>query len=462
MNRGLRLTLLSSLISTGTLLLGVDALAQDEPEAPPTVSDTEAGPIQENQTVAAEVEEGSERPEGWTPGIAFGAGFNLVDNRAVVGQQDGTTLTLSGGLDAVLDFNHGMHEWRNGLLGSAGVARTPSIGEFVKTNDGLSFESIYLLHVIEIFGPFARFGLNTQMFSANDIQPAPVDYVVSNLDGTTDSFTGRRLALTDPFQPLNLRQSVGVFVQPIRKQEIELEARAGLGAMETFAEGGLAINDDDSTPEVEVNELDDSYLVGGEMVVNAWGFLDPGKRISYSVGGSVLIPFVTSDLPEDDDRNLIDLTTIEARAGLNVKLFDWASLNYKLAVLRQPLLVEDVQISNSLLLTIGAAFGSKAPTEPEPPPCDCEEAPLEEAVEGEGTVDDGTEATAAEGAEAGVDGAASGGDVDGPAAPPEEARPTGAPPVPEPAPEPEPAPAPAPAPEEQPAPQPEPAPEPNP
>lgn len=372
MNRGLRLALLSSLVSSGSFFLGVDALAQDDPEAPPTVSDAEAGPIQENQTVAADVEESGGREEGWRPGIAFGAGFNLVDNRAVVGQQDGTTLTLSGGLDGVLDFNHGMHEWRNGLLASAGVARTPQIGEFVKTNDGLSFESIYLLHVIEIFGPFARFGLNTQMFSGNDVQPSAVDYVVNNLDGTTDNFTGRRLALTDPFQPLNLRQSVGVFVQPVREQEIELEARAGLGAMETFAEGGLAINDDDGTPEVEVNELDDSYLVGGELVVNAWGFLDPGKRISYSVGGSVLLPFVTSDRPED--QSLIDATTVEARAGINVKLFDWASLNYKLAVLRQPLLVEDVQISNSLLLTIGAAFGSKAPVEEEPPPpCDCEE-----------------------------------------------------------------------------------------
>ncbi|HHH30251.1 MAG TPA: hypothetical protein ENK57_18180, partial [Polyangiaceae bacterium] len=370
MNRGLRLALLSSLVSSGTMLLGLNAHAQDDPQAPPTVSDADAGPIQDNQTVAAEVEEADKREEGWSPGIAFGAGFNLVDNRSVVGQQDGTTLTLSGGIDGVLDFNHGMHEWRNGLLASAGVARTPSIGEFVKTNDGLSFESIYLLHVIEIFGPFARFGLNTQMFSASDIRPSAVDYVVSNLDGTTDNFTGRRLALTDPFQPLNLRQSVGVFVQPVREQEIELEARAGLGAMETFAEGGLAINDDDATAEVEVNELDDSYLVGGELVVNAWGFLDPGKRISYAVGGSVLLPFATSDRP--DDQSLIDATTIEARAGLNVKLFDWASLNYKLAVLRQPLLVENVQISNNLLLTIGAAFGSKAPAEEEPPPpCDC-------------------------------------------------------------------------------------------
>lgn len=395
MNRGFALAALTSLAALGAFTLAPAALAQDDtttPQPPPTIKDDAVGPIQEAQTVAAEdVEEKERRTPGWNPGISIGAGFNLINTRSVVGQQDGTTITLGGGFDSGLEFNEGMHEWRNALIASAGMARTPTLDEFVKTNDGLSFESIYLLHLIEIFGPFARFGLNTQMFSANNIQPSPVDYLVNRLDGTTDEFTGRRLGLTDPFQPLNLRQSVGVFVQPLSEPEIELEARTGLGAMETFAEGGLAVNDDDATDVVEVDELNDSWSVGGEAVVNAWGSLDDAKRISYTVGISALLPFATSDLAEGDDRNLVELTTVEARAGLNVKLFDWASLTYNFAALRQPLLVEDWQISNSLLLTIGAAFGSKAAQPEEPPPCECDELPAD--------------ATGAEAGQAGAEGA---------------------------------------------------------
>jgi hypothetical protein len=421
----------------GLLLVSSSAFAQDA-QAPPTVQDDAGGPVQENKTEAADDLEESSRVDGWSPGLALGVGFNLVDTRSVVGQQDGTTLTLSGGLDTALEFNAGIHEWRNSLIASAGVARTPSVDEFIKTNDGLAFESIYLLHAMEMFGPFARFGLNTQMFSATDVRPAAVDYSLARLDGTTQELTGRRLALTDPFQPLTLKESLGVFVQPLREDYMELEARAGLGAQETFAKGGFGVTDDDATETIEVTELDDTFVVGSEAVVNAWGFFDPGKRISYTVGLGVLFPFVTSELAADDDRSLIELTTIETRAGLNVKLFDWASVTYKLAAVKQPLLIDDWQISNSLLLTIGAAFGSKAPVPEEPPPpCECEDAlPPLDATDADGVAVPSADVET---------------ELDAPAPAPEPEAPAPAPPAPEPAP-----PAPEPAAPDAPAPAPTP------
>lgn len=318
----------------------------------------------EAKTEATQQPEASPRAPGWAPGVAIGASFNLSDARAVVGQQDGTSVTFGGALDAVLDYNTGAHEWRNSLLLAAGTTRTPSLDEFVKTADTLAFETIYLFHAYEVFGPFARFGLNTTMFSSTDSRATAADYVVSNLDGTISEFTGRRLALTDPFQPLTLKESLGVFWQPVRKTRISFEGRAGLGAQETLAEGGLAISDDDATDFVEVKELDDSFLVGGEVVLNAWGFFDKGKRASYNLGVGVLVPFAASALPEGDDRGLADLTAVTATAGLNAKLLDWASLGYRFDLVRNPILIDEVQYSNRLLLTIGAAFGSKAP-EPE-------------------------------------------------------------------------------------------------
>lgn len=359
---------------TGTLALVFEAgsaYAQAAPPpAPPTLSEDAGAGAAAQTDAAGDIQPATVRPDGWTPGIALGATLNLNDARSVVGVQDGTAFTAGYLLDAELSFNKVQHEWRNTLLASAGAARAPALPEFVKTNDVLALESIYLFHATEVFGPFARFALNTTMFPSLDVRSTPANYAVAELDGTTTSFTGRRLDLTDPFAPLILKQSVGAFVQPLHEDWMNLEARAGIGAQEGFAKDNLALADDAATLDVvEVKALDDFFMVGAEAVVNATGFLDKAKRVSYVLGAGVLIPFVTNDLPEGDDRSLPELTAVEGLAGLNVKLFDWASFNYRFTVVRQPLLVDEWQISNTGLLTFAARFGSKAPT-PEPT-CDC-------------------------------------------------------------------------------------------
>ncbi len=348
----------------------LEARADDPPK--PTTS--AGGPAEKAQVVG--VDQADKRPEGWTPGIAIGGLFNLVDTRNVVGSQDGTALSLGAAIDAELLFNHGIHEWRNTLALRAGATRTPSIGEFVKTADDLEFESIYLVHLLEWFGPFARAAVRTSMFPSLDIRPTPQNYAVTNLDGTVTDFTGTRLALTGAFRPTTFKESIGVFFQPVKNDHITFEGRAGFGAQETLAANQLAIiGPDKADPNVlDVDTLRDSYEIGGELVANAWGAIDNDKRVSYAAGVDVLFPFVHSDLAKGDSRNLADLITVEATGALNFRIFDWASLDYKLNVLRQPLVIDEVQVTNTLLLTIGAAWGSKAPVPP-PPKCDCTKLP---------------------------------------------------------------------------------------
>ncbi len=367
----------SALLFASAGLVTTHAFADDAaaPPAPPAPTKDAGGPTEKGKLVQAEA---GKRVPGWAPGIAVGGTFNLNDSRNVVGQQDGTAFTLGAALDASLEFNQGIHEWRNNLRAGAGATRAPAIGEFVKTADGLKFESIYLLHAIEQFGPFARFGLDTNMFPSLDIRPAAVNYEVANRDGTTTSYTGRRLALTDAFKPLTLKESIGAFYQPIHTDRIALEGRAGIGGQETFAKGQLAIADDPKTTDkIEVKELSDFAEIGAEGVANAWGFIDETKRVSYTVGVGVLVPFAHTDLAKGDNRGLGDLINVDINGGLHVKVFDWASLDYKLAVIRQPLLVDAWQVANTLLVTVGGAWGTKAPAPPEPPKCDCDK-PVEE------------------------------------------------------------------------------------
>lgn len=318
------------------------------------------------------VGESGKRKEGWDPGLAVGATFDLLDSRNVVGQQDGTALSLGASLDAELDFNKKIHEWRTTLVIDIGASLTPGLGEFVKTSDSTNFETIYLAHIIEQLGPFGRFAIDTSFFPTLDISAEAQDYRLTNADGTTKDYRGRRFALTDPFTPTTFKETVGAFTQPVNNDRITFEGKLGVGSQQTIADGQLAIADDDATPFVDVVTLRNSWQIGGEAIANAWGAIDKDKRVSYSIGVGVLVPFAYSDLPPGDDRDIPDLINVEINGALHVNIFDWASLDYKVSVLRQPLLVDALQVSNTLLLTIGGAWGSKAPEEPEPPPCDCE------------------------------------------------------------------------------------------
>ncbi|WP_434045573.1 MULTISPECIES: hypothetical protein [Sorangium] len=361
------------------------------------------------------------RVEGWSPGLLLGGTFNLANNRSVVGQADGTGVSAGFMLEGSLDFNQAAHELRMTLGAGAGVTRTPALDTWVKTRDALAFEAIYLYHVVPWFGPFGRFALDTQMFPGSDPRSAPTTYAITRADGTTEAITGTRLHLSDPFQPVTLKQSLGVFVQPVNRESILVEARAGAGAQEVITSGVLALGDDDGTPDVEVSELSSYNQLGAEAVIEASGALRE-KQITYRAGIAALLPIVYSDLDAGDERGALDLMNVDIVGALSFKLVEWASLDYQLHVVRQPQLIDAWQVQNNLLLTLSYAVGSKVPGLPPCVPC----RPV-----------------------------------------PTKAEPAPAPvatPAPEPAPAPTPAPepAPAPAPEAAPTPAPEPAPAPAP
>ena len=56
-----------------------------------------------------------------------------------------------------------------------------------------------------------------------------------------------------------------------------------------------------------------------------------------------------------DDKREPDLTYVLIEATLAIKLFSWMSLDYSLRALRQPLVIDDFQIQNSLLLNFSYA-----------------------------------------------------------------------------------------------------------
>ncbi|MEP7127120.1 MAG: hypothetical protein ABJE95_39670 [Byssovorax sp.] len=306
-------------------------------------------------------------PEGWAPRIAAGLTLSFGDNRSVVGQADGGTLSFGLKFDAGLDYRRGGHEWRNTLALAEGVTRTPVMPQFLKSADLLSIESIYLYHVTPWFGPFARASLLTALFRGEDVRPGATTYLIKHVDGTIETkLEGARssfedpvvstLPLSDPFLPMTLKQSVGPFLRPIESEKVNLELRAGLGAQETLAKKQLAVADDHATPEIEINELSSVNQLGVEAAADLWGAVSD-KRVTYRVGIDAMIPVAHTALPASDHRSSIDLMNLEMGGQLSFKLVEWASLDYQIKAIREPQIIDAFQVRNTLLLTLGLGYG---------------------------------------------------------------------------------------------------------
>ncbi len=294
-----------------------------------------------------------ELKEGWDPALSLGASIALSSNSNVIGQVDGASWTVGLNVLGRLDYREGVHEWRNtGKLNEV-FTRTPTIDEWVKTIDILNIESVYYYKFADNFGLYGLFSLDTSIFKGTDVQPGAVAYV--NKDTGANITTADRLKLTDAFQPLTLKESIGVFYRPISTKTIEVDIRAGVGALQVFADGALAGADDAATAGViELVELKSFNQIGGVLGATAVGEIE-GGRINYSAHAELFFPFVTSDPVLESDgvteKGLGDLISYDLGAKVSFKLFEWASLDYEFKALLQPQLLDEWQIQNNLLLT---------------------------------------------------------------------------------------------------------------
>jgi hypothetical protein len=294
-----------------------------------------------------------ESRKGFDGMLSIGANLNLASNSNVVGQDDGFSTLFGLSLVGGLDYLYKRHEVRNTLKISESWARTPVLDEFVKNTDLLEFESLYNYFLLDWAGLFGRLAMTTSIFRSEAITAEPTDYTIARNDGTIDVATQvNRLELAGAFAPFTLSESLGAFVEPFDSEPLKLSIRLGFGARETFADGVLASQDDGDTPAVELIELSNVYQAGAEGFAGVNGkFLH--RKVSYEVGGSVLIPFINND---ETDRSAMDLARYGVVAQVGTSIFDWMSLNYQFRALKDPQLLDEWQVQNALLLTFNYTF----------------------------------------------------------------------------------------------------------
>ena len=307
-----------------------------------------------------------DRTVGWYPLLKASATFSFNHNLDVVGTPDGINWLLGGIINGGLDYvGKGGHFWLNTLKWELSFSKTPLLDEMVKSLDNFEFESTYVYQIPKMtwWGPYANFKVKTAIMPGYMLFENPTNVAKLGSDGVLQgdiSLPKSRLNLTDAFSPTTLRESLGLWADPVRYTAYTLQTRLGIGAWEVFTRDGFNPADDELTPEYEVKQMRDSVQLGGEVRIVMKGVYK--EFISYQAKAEFMYPFYSSFVPtnkDGSDMEGMELMNTEFEFLLGFKLTNWASLDYTMKAYRLPILSPEWQIQNGLLLTLTANIVGK-------------------------------------------------------------------------------------------------------
>jgi hypothetical protein len=297
--------------------------------------------------------EEAKKPDGWADELSLSGTGSLTNSRKVVGAIDGTTAQLGAVVKGSAVLTRGQHQWETTLELKESQTRTPQVPAFIKSADDLTLKSTYVFHLqsIKWLGPYGRARASSQLFHGYDVLTDPVTVVRTTRDGTTVTKAKpalARIAVTQPFEPLLIRESAGLFANPIEEKKLALKTKLGAGAQHILVRDGFALADDEATPEREYLQLETSTQAGAELDVALSGAL--AENITWSAGAELFYPLYTS---VDTGLSGTELLVTELSGKLTVRLTKWASLDYVVSAKKIPLVLDAWQVQNGLLLTVG-------------------------------------------------------------------------------------------------------------
>jgi hypothetical protein len=299
----------------------------------------------------------SKKKEGWNPALKAGLNFAFSQNQGVVGIPDGVTVALGLQIDGKLLYRRGNHEWLSELGILHTQSKVPNVDPFVKAADQFILSTLYQYRFkprVPWLGVFGGVRLNTALLPGNLVRTEDTTLELQYRDGRVEPDTApaqERYRLTDSFAPLLFKQFAGALLNPLERDWLEIDVRFGLGAVEVWTRDGFVIDDDDATADVlELKQLQDYVQGGVELHLDLSGTV-VDKILSYGLHLELMYPFAHN---ADTDLEGIALFNTELKFTLNVKVFEWASLNYALSVVRTPLIVDKWQVVNSLMLSLTA------------------------------------------------------------------------------------------------------------
>jgi len=296
------------------------------------------------------------KEEGWKARAKIGLTGSISSNRKFVGAEDGTSVQVGTVLGVGADLVSGQHRWENSLDLQLGGSKTPQIDRFVKSSDVLDLLSTYYytFESIDWFGVFGRVKFSSQILPTRIVRAAPYTVVRQNDQGVELErvmvAAQEGISTTGAFEPVTLRESAGLFVNPHTTPEFTFKVKLGAAAQEIITRDGFVVlTDDAGTATLTMRQLQSSFDFGAELGCAAAGVLLPDV-LSSQLNGDLFQPLVTT---AETELSTIAQLKAEIVLGVSLKLIKWLSIEFLLTAKRIPLILDEWQVQNLLVLSAG-------------------------------------------------------------------------------------------------------------
>ena len=317
-------------------------------------------------------------PDGWKVALNFGGtvNFNFSNETAAAAGagEEGSTFQIGIVVGLTGNYKSGPHRWQNKVTVQQTQTKQPE-RNFRKSLDNVELLSTYLYSFKNPawLGPFSRFRLNTQLLRSsyfNDDGAVGARRESVGADGRPveeeipfeSVGSEERIVQTEPFEPLILRESLGLFANPYTAPGFTLDAKLGVGAQQVIVRDGVTfveLRDLEGELTAIFREIEPSINVGGEGEVEMKGAIVK-DRLTWRLTANVFVPFVASadvigDESAEDTESPVgfEYANIDIAGGVSLKLAKWASLDYILTLRRVPLVVRGLQVQHGILLSAG-------------------------------------------------------------------------------------------------------------
>jgi hypothetical protein len=303
---------------------------------------------------------GQELRPGWNPYLSLGLTGNTNDTKKVIGRVNGTTTSLGLKVLGHLSLRQDTWDWRNNLSFVYSTYRSPYVPEYVKAEDQLTLSSIYVYHMVNMpwMGPFVRVAVKSTTAAGKDVRDRVRDYVITKRDNTTETRTGDRIRLNDPWRPTIFKETAGASFTLWESRMFNADFLVGIGGRQVYAKDQLVIIDDAHTDQIELLQLNDSKHLGPETILQLRGLL-LNDLISYSLVVDALFPTTSSGGTADEDRTAYEGRIIETDGTVSLKLTNWLSVDYTLTSIRDLDLSDEPQLSNTFQFNASYVFSPR-------------------------------------------------------------------------------------------------------
>ncbi len=294
--------------------------------------------------------EGKTEIENWRIGLRVGGDVLWNRNDHVPGREFGNTFTFSSFMDGSVRYLDPDHLAYGRLQMDVGATLLPSsdFAELQKTIDELDFDAIYTYRILSWLGPYVRLGLNTNLFPGQRFFKDMEQDVVVLDQGLNEVDRLQRpssLQLADAFDPVEIKEGMGVSFDLSPSLLFDVHLRVGFGARQTLVRS-LLIERESSEPSPTCEEAmcfmrgRSSNQLGAEATLIGSARLVRWLMIDTEL--DTLIPFYSSDASSEP--------VINWRNTISLRLVWFASLAYVVKLDYNKQLSDYLQFEQRLLL----------------------------------------------------------------------------------------------------------------